>query len=175
MIGRISKWPHGAMTRSTGLKRVCWWSAGAVVKCPLLCHLTTLCRTTCVKLTQTFQKWVLPGWLTLKWPRFNMSSSLADLICWEDVPDAHLHKLPRCASVAVQNSRSARPKSSKWHVDYIIRVACKFRARVFLLLCMGSEDPYKSWDHETSWKATSWTSLGQLVGAWSVRCCWQKD
>ncbi len=30
------------------------------------------------------------------------------------------------------------------HVDYIIRVACKFRARVLLLLWMGSEDPYKS-------------------------------
>ncbi len=118
MIGKTSKWPHGAVTRSTGLRRVCWRFAIAAVKCPLLCHLTTLYRTTCVKLTWTFQKWVLPGRLTLKWPWFETSSNLADLRCWKDVPGTYLHKLFRCANVAVQNSWSTRPKSFKWHSHF---------------------------------------------------------
>ncbi len=134
--------------------------------------LTTLCGTTCNKLTWTFRKWVLPGWPTSKWSWFNMSSSLADLRCWEDASDIHPHNLSRCANLAMQNSRSARPKSSKWrdhflHVDYVIRVACKFCARVLLLFWRGSEDSYDNWGREMSWKAPSWTPLG----IWSVECC----
>ncbi len=99
MVRTTLKWPHGAQTCSTGLKRVYQWSAKAAVKCPLFCHLTTLCRTMCIKLTWTFQKWVLAGWPTSKWPWFDMSSSLADLRCWEDASDTHLHKLSRCAKL----------------------------------------------------------------------------
>ncbi len=56
----------------------------------------------------------------------------------------------RSAEFTEYETKIVQMARSFLHVDYIIRVAFKLCARVLLLLWMGSEDSYKSWDHETS-------------------------